>query len=54
MIRLGNEDVREEVGIRSGSRYAILKVINGTHDGPQRRMELSRARSRDLHSEANR
>jgi hypothetical protein len=30
MIRLGNEDVPEEVVIRPGSRYAILKVTNGT------------------------
>ena len=30
MIRLGNEDVREEVMIRPGSRYAIVKVTNGT------------------------
>jgi hypothetical protein len=30
MIRLGNEDVREEVVIRRGSRYAILKITNGT------------------------
>ena len=30
MIRLGNEDVREEVVLRPGSRYAILKVTNGT------------------------
>jgi hypothetical protein len=30
MIRLGNEDVPEEVVIRAGSRYAILKVTNGT------------------------
>lgn len=33
MIRLGNEDVREEVIIRPGSRYAILKVTNGTMTG---------------------
>jgi hypothetical protein len=30
MIRLGNEDVREEVVLRPGSRYAIFKVTNGT------------------------
>jgi hypothetical protein len=30
MIRLGNKDVPEEVVIRPGSRYAILKVTNGT------------------------
>jgi hypothetical protein len=30
MIRLGNEDVGEEVVIRPGSRYAILKITNGT------------------------
>jgi hypothetical protein len=30
MIRLGNEDVREEVVIRPGFRYAILKITNGT------------------------
>ena len=30
MIRLGNEDVREEAVIRPGSRYAIFKVTNGT------------------------
>ena len=30
MIRLGNEDVQEDVIIRPGSRYAILKVTNGT------------------------
>lgn len=30
MIRLGNEDVREEVMICPGSRYAIVKVTNGT------------------------
>jgi hypothetical protein len=30
MIRLENEDVREEVVIRPGFRYAILKVTNGT------------------------
>ena len=30
MIRLGNEDVQEEVVLRPGSRYAILKVTNGT------------------------
>jgi len=29
-IRLGNKDVGEEVVIRPGSRYAILKVTNGT------------------------
>jgi hypothetical protein len=29
MIRLGNEDVREELVIRPGSRYAIVKVTNG-------------------------
>ena len=28
MIRLGNEDVREEVVIRPGFRYAILKITN--------------------------
>jgi hypothetical protein len=30
MIRLGNEDVPEEVVIRPGSRYAIFKVTNGS------------------------
>ena len=30
MVRLGNEDVGEEVVLRPGSRYAILKVTNGT------------------------
>jgi len=30
MIHLGNEDVREEVMIRPGSRYAIVKITNGT------------------------
>jgi hypothetical protein len=30
MIRLGDEDVHEDVIIRPGSRYAILKVTNGT------------------------
>jgi hypothetical protein len=30
MIRLGREDVREEVVIRPGLRYAILRVVNGT------------------------
>jgi hypothetical protein len=30
MIRLGNEDVREDVVIRPGSRYGIIKVTNGT------------------------
>ena len=30
MIHLGNEDVREEVMICPGSRYAIVKVTNGT------------------------
>jgi hypothetical protein len=29
MIHLGNEDVREDVVIRPGSRYAIVKVTNG-------------------------
>jgi hypothetical protein len=29
MIRLENEDVQEEVVLRPGSRYAILKVTNG-------------------------
>jgi hypothetical protein len=29
-IHLGNEDVREDVEIRPGSRYAIVKVTNGT------------------------
>jgi hypothetical protein len=29
-IRLGNKDVGEEVVIRPGSRYAILKVTTGT------------------------
>jgi hypothetical protein len=29
-IHLGNEDAREEVVIRPGSRYAILKITNGT------------------------
>jgi hypothetical protein len=36
MIRLGKEDVREEVVIRPGFRYAILKVTDGTmtaHEG---------------------
>src|SRR5580692_10536609 len=30
MIRLGGEEVREEVMIRPGLRYAIVKVTNGT------------------------
>jgi hypothetical protein len=30
MIRLGSEDVREEVVIRPGLRCAILKIVNGT------------------------
>ena len=30
MIRLANEDVGEEVVLRPGSRYSILKVTNGT------------------------
>jgi hypothetical protein len=30
MIRLGNEEVPEEVVIRPGLRYAIVKVTNGT------------------------
>jgi hypothetical protein len=30
MIRLANEDIREEVVIRPGLRYAILKVTNDT------------------------
>jgi hypothetical protein len=30
MIHLGSEDVREDVVIRPGSRYAIVKVTNGT------------------------
>jgi len=30
MIRLGNEDVPEDVVIRPGLRYAIVKVTNGT------------------------
>ena len=30
MIRLGNEDVREDVVIRPGLRYGIVKVTNGT------------------------
>jgi len=30
MIRLGNEDVREDVVICPGSRYGIVKVTNGT------------------------
>ena len=30
MIHLGNEDVREQVVIRPGLRYAIVKVTNGT------------------------
>jgi hypothetical protein len=30
MIRLGNEDVREEAVIRPGFRYAIVKVTNDT------------------------
>jgi hypothetical protein len=29
MIHLGSEDVREDVVIRPGSRYAIVKVTNG-------------------------
>ena len=29
MIRLGSEEVREEVVIRQGLRYAIVKVTNG-------------------------
>ena len=37
MIRLGNEDIREEVVIRPGLRYAIVKVTNDmmtAHTGP--------------------
>jgi len=30
MIRLGDEHVREEVVIRPGFRYAILKITNGS------------------------
>jgi hypothetical protein len=30
MIRLGNEEVPEEVVLRPGFRYAILKITNGT------------------------
>jgi hypothetical protein len=30
MIRLGNDAVEEEAVLRPGSRYAILKVTNGT------------------------
>ena len=30
MIRLANEEIPEEVVIRPGLRYAILKVTNGT------------------------
>ena len=30
MIPLGNEDVREELVIRPGCRYAILKITNRT------------------------
>ena len=30
MIRLGSEEVQEEVVIRQGLRYAIVKVTNGT------------------------
>jgi hypothetical protein len=30
LIRLANQDVREDVVIRPGLRYAILKVTNGT------------------------
>ena len=30
MIRLGSEEVRDEVVIRPGSRYGIVKVTNGT------------------------
>lgn len=30
MIRLASEDIQEEVVIRPGLRYAILKVTNGT------------------------
>ena len=30
MIRLGNEGVPEDVVIRPGLRYAIVKVTNGT------------------------
>src|SRR4029077_14894010 len=30
MIHLGSEDVGEDVVIRPGSRYAIVKVTNGT------------------------
>ena len=29
LIRLANKDVREDVVIRPGLRYAILKVTNG-------------------------
>jgi hypothetical protein len=30
MIRLGNEELGEEVVLRPGSRYAIFKMTNGT------------------------
>ena len=30
MIRLGNEELGEEVVLRPGSRYAIFKITNGT------------------------
>jgi hypothetical protein len=44
MIRLGNEDVREEAVIRPGFRYAILKVNQRHNDRSQGRMELDPAR----------
>src|SRR4029077_6039968 len=39
MIHLGSEDVGEDVVIRPGSRYAIVKVTNGTTcgAGPRKR-----------------
>jgi len=30
MIRLGNEEIPEEIVVRHGSRYAIFKVTNGS------------------------
>jgi hypothetical protein len=44
MIRLGNEDVPEEVVIRPGSRYAIFQSNQRLNDRQERRMELDHAR----------
>jgi hypothetical protein len=43
MIRLGNEDLREEVVIRPGFRLRNFESNQRHHDGSQRRKELDRA-----------